>query len=341
MDYYQNNTNFSLSSQSVLNSSFIEAVFNLWGVPIGKNPNGQPTEITIADPATTASESVDISSTRRARRSSAVVPHESRCADRRRPAAQPSPSMVRPSLVRRPALATQRLRVTGRRLFISRRCLGFSRSTGRFSRRARRSQRGATSVYVLAATSSGNLDPSFNGTVRLAVQNGNGAQVGSGLAENAVDGVAEFSNVGISTPGNGYVLCARSVRANSGNSPPLDISGDQLAITTGPPSTVSVGSSYPIVVVAENGSGKVDSGFNGKVTVTLGAPSGGSQLVTLILNAVNGKASGKITFVKSGQFLLVATSNGVAEASCPIAVTTLPVVTGVSPATGFSLAAPR
>ncbi len=336
MDYYQNNTNFSLSSQSVLNSSFIEAVFNLWGVPIGKNPNGQPTEITIADPATTASESVDISSMRVGH---GEVPQwfltNLAALTEGDPPPNPLPPWSAPASSGGPPSQPSGSASPGGGFSSAAAVSASADQLVVFPAALDEASGAATSVYVLAATSSGNLDPSFNGTVRLAVQNGNGAQVGSGLAENAVDGVAEFSNVGISTPGNGYVLCARSVRANSGNSPPLDISGDQLAITTGPPSTVSVGSSYPIVVVAENGSGKVDSGFNGKVTVTLGAPSGGSQLVTLILNAVNGKASGKITFVKSGQFLLVATSNGVAEASCPIAVTTLPVVTGVSPATGL------
>ena len=55
-----------------------------------------------------------------------------------------------------------------------------------------------------------------------------------------------------------------------------------MAITTGPPSNVSVGSSYPIVVEAQDGSGNVDASFNGQVTVTVAYPFDDSQGTTVI-----------------------------------------------------------
>ena len=137
----------------------------------------------------------------------------------------------------------------------------------------------------------------------------------------------------ISKPGNGYILQASSATASSGGSPPVNVFTDQLVVTGGPPSNVSAGSSYPVVVVAEDGNGNLDSSFNGQVTVTVTDPSDDSQVTTVTLNALNGKASGVVTFAQSGDFILDATSDGVAETSYPVDVAPVSV-TGVDPTFG-------
>ena len=178
-----------------------------------------------------------------------------------------------------------------------------------------------TQVDVVAVNSAGNPDTSFNGSVTLALQNPNGAALGGILTENALEGVAEFTDVSVDTPGDGYVLQASSSGADSGSSPAFDVFMDQLAITTAPPGSVSVGSSFPIVVDAQNASGNVDASFNGQVTVTVADPFDDSQGTTATLSAVDGTASGTVTFTQPGEFILSATSDGVAEEFSSIDVT--------------------
>ena len=325
VDYYQHNDNFALSLRSVENSyCCMEAVFNLWG---------DPAEITIADPATTLSATFDISSF--------GVGHGEvplwfgtnlQVLTNGSPPPNPLPSSWLP-----PASWSSQS--------------GSSSPDGNspppdgssdsdqllvFPASLEDASGAASSVYVLAATPAGNLDPNFNGSVTLSLQDANGATLGGTVTENAVNGVAEFTNVSIGTPGDGYVLQASNSTADSGDSPPVDVSTDQLVVTTGPASIVSVGSSYPIVVEAEDGGGNLDSSFNGQVAVTVTDPSDDSVISTVTLNAVNGTASGAVTTTQSDAFILAATSDGVAEAVSPIDVTPV-IVTGVSPATGPSV----
>jgi hypothetical protein len=171
-----------------------------------------------------------------------------------------------------------------------------------------------TEVYVLAVNSAGNLDTSYDSPVTLAVQDANGVDTGDAITANAVGGVAEFANVSIAIPGNGYVFEASGGTADPGSSPQIDVYPDQLAIAAGPPNTVPVGSSYPIVIEAQDGTGQVDASFNGQLTVTVDDPFSSSQGTTISLDAVKGIAEGTVTLSQVGEFGLTATSDGVAEA---------------------------
>ncbi len=53
---------------------------------------------------------------------------------------------------------------------------------------------------------------------------------------------------------------------------------DQVALIAQPPASVIAGDSFGVVVAAENSQGGVDPGFNGKVTIALGANPGHSTL---------------------------------------------------------------
>jgi uncharacterized repeat protein (TIGR03803 family) len=293
-DFYQNNSNFGLSLASLKNSPW-EAAFNLWGVP---------SQISIADPSQTLSTSlgypINISSLGVGH---GEVPlwYLSNLASLTNGGPPPAPVPPWPGAAPPGGGGPDQLLVIPKALDVG------SGTPG--------------GAYVLAVTPAGNLDATFTGTVTLAVQNAAGALVGGSLTANAVNGVAEFTNVTIDTPGNGYVLQASSMGATAGSSPAIKVTGDQLAITTGPPSLAAVGSSYPIVVEAQNGMGAVDSTFNSPVTVTVGNPFDNSTVDTVTLTAMNGVASGTLTLTGPGQFLVSASSSGAAEAASPIQVT--------------------
>ena len=289
LDYYQTNSNFGLSIPA-LEQSPLEGVFNLWGVP------GQ---ITIVSPAMTPSSTIDISSLGVGHSevvswyltNLAVLTNGSPPPDPLPPwPAQNSPNNSPPPDT---GSGPDQLLVFPASL---------DEATG-----------SANDLYVVAVNSAGNPDPSFDGSVSIALQDGNGGVLGGTLTANAVDGFAEFTDVSFETPGDGYVLQASSDGVESGSSPPLDVFTDQLVITTGPPSNDSVGSSCSIVVNAEDGAGNLDPSFNGEVTVTLADPLGDSPGTTVTLNAVDGTASGTVTFTQPGELILTVKSDGVAE----------------------------
>jgi uncharacterized repeat protein (TIGR03803 family) len=293
-DFYQTNSNFGLSLASLKNSPW-EAAFNLWGVP---------SQITIADTSKTLSTSlgypVNISSLGVGH---GEVPlwYLANLGSLTNGGPPPAPVPPWPGGAPPGGGGPDQLLVIPKALDVG------SGTPG--------------GAYVLAVTPAGNLDATFTGAVTLAVQNPAGVLLGGSLMANAANGVAEFTNVTIDTPGNGYVLQASSMGATAGSSPAIKVTGDQLAITTGVPNIAAVGSSYPIVVEALNGTGAVDSTFNGPVTVTVGNPFDNSQVDTVTLTAMAGVASGTLTLTAPGQFLLTAASSGAAEAASPIQVT--------------------
>ena len=293
-DYYQRNSNFSLSVPALMNSVF-EAAFNLWG------DSGQ---ITIASPTTTLSSSINISSLGVGH---GEVPYWYLTNLAVLTNGSPPPNPVPPWPAQDPpggssspigAAGLDQLLVIPASL---------EAASG-----------AVTQVYVLAVSSAGNPDASFDGPITLSLQDSNGATLGGILTENAVNGVAEFTDVRVGMQSTGDVLQASGTGVDSGSSPPFNVVTDQLAITTGPPGSASVGSTYPIVVEAEDGAGNLDAGFNGQVTVALSYPFNDSPETTVTLNAVDGTASGTVTITQPGEFIVAATSDGVADAFIPL-----------------------
>ena len=71
-------------------------------------------------------------------------------------------------------------------------------------------------ITVTAEDSYGNVDTSFNGPITIALaSNPGGATLGGTLTATAVNGVATFSNLTISSAGNGYTLQATSTGLTS------------------------------------------------------------------------------------------------------------------------------
>jgi hypothetical protein len=160
----------------------------------------------------------------------------------------------------------------------------------------------------------GNIDTTYYGnvTVALAANPGN-ATLGGTLTVQAVNGVANFSGLTVSTTGVGYKLQATATALTTGTSATFNVS-DKLVVTTQPPSTVSAGSPFGLVVAAEDGQGNLDPSFSASVTVADNNVSGLGG--TLTVPAVSGIAtfSGLTQNVIGAQSLSV-TSNGLASVS--------------------------
>jgi hypothetical protein len=182
----------------------------------------------------------------------------------------------------------------------------------------------------------GNVDPNFSGGVTLALGTNPGSStLGGTLTVTASGGVASFHGLTLNNPGSGYTLLASSPGLTAGTSSPFNVTNDQLVITTPPPSSITAGSSFGLVVSVENGQGNVDTSFNGSVTVAPvsfcgpGATLGG----TLTVTAVNGVASfSGLTLNRAGSYALSVTSNGLpATSTNPFDVTATQLVVTAQP----------
>ena len=72
-------------------------------------------------------------------------------------------------------------------------------------------------------------------------------------------------------------------------------------VTSQPPSSITAGTPFNLTVTAEDGSGNLESSFNGSFTVTLVAgPSGGTLYGTLTVTASQGVATFGLTILKAG-----------------------------------------
>jgi uncharacterized repeat protein (TIGR03803 family) len=290
-DFFQNNPTSALSSAAIANSPFgIEQYANLWG---------DPDEINVSDPTATLNYTINVSSTGAGHSEVPLwyLTNLGLLAN-----GSPPPNPIPPWPAATPA-ANEMPAGSGPdpdQLLV-------------FPASLEVASGAASEVYVVAVNGAGNPDSRFNGSITLALQSADGATLGGSLTENAVDGVAVFTGVSVGALGDGYVLQATSSGAASGNSPAFDVLTDQLLVTSILPTSVPVGTSYPILVDAEDGSGNVDSGFNGQVTVTVTNPSDDSQVTIVTLDAVNGTASGTVSFSSPGEFIISATSDGVAE----------------------------
>ncbi len=163
----------------------------------------------------------------------------------------------------------------------------------------------------------GKVDTSFTGSVSLsdtystsypyiAILNGN-------LTVNAVAGVATFSGISqsynTSEVYSGFpdTFYARSDRLPTGVSNAFNLTLDRLIFTTQPPSSVSAGATFSVVVSAEDSLGNVDTSFDGNITIVDQYSfiySGSSFNGTLAVNAVAGVA----IFSNLSQSLLTAST---------------------------------
>ena len=172
------------------------------------------------------------------------------------------------------------------------------------------------SLTTYAVDPFGNVDSTFNGSVTLSLSMNPGGSLGGTLTATAVDGVATFSNLTINDPGSGYVIQAASSGLTAGTTLSIDVTIDELVVTTQPPSQVIAGGGFGLIVAAENGSGSVDTSFDGTVTLTLTDVSGNADDLagTTTVTAVNGVATfSSLEADEASYYTISANSNGLAQ----------------------------
>src|SRR5512134_1424488 len=188
----------------------------------------------------------------------------------------------------------------------------------------------APALRVTALDSRGNTATAFTGPVTLALgaNPGGGALVGTTTVA-AVAGVASFPGVSIAKTGIGYTLQATAAGLPVVASTPFTVdpaSAALLVFTVQPSSAVAGGMIAPAVqVTARDALGNTATGFNGPVTLALGANPGGASLAgDTTASAVAGVATfAGISLDKSGVgYTLQASAAGLAAvASAPFSVT--------------------
>ncbi len=187
----------------------------------------------------------------------------------------------------------------------------------------------AFGLTVQADNSSGNLDPSFNGTVTVALQNNpGGATLGGTLTVTASGGVATFSGLTLTKAASGYTLVVSNSSVNSATTSAITVTpaaATQLAITTQPPASVRVNSSFGLQASIEDAYGNVVTTASGSVSVAFASnPTGAKLGGTLTVTASSGVASfTNLTINKTGSgYTLQVSSSGLTSAtSNPIKVT--------------------
>ena len=187
----------------------------------------------------------------------------------------------------------------------------------------------AFGLTVQADNSSGNLDPSFNGTVTVALQNNpGGATLGGTLTVTASGGVATFSGLTVTKAASGYTLVVSSSSVNSPTTSAITVTpaaATQVAITTQPPASVRVNSSFGLQASIEDAYGNVVTTASGSVSVAFASnPTGAKLGGTLTVTASSGVASfNNLTINKTGSgYTLQVSSSGLTSAtSNPIKVT--------------------
>src|SRR5690349_12838896 len=176
----------------------------------------------------------------------------------------------------------------------------------------------APAVQVSVLDASGNLTPSFSGTVTVALGNNpGGSTLGGTTSIGALNGVATFTTLTLDKTSNGYWLSASATGLSTGTSASFNITpaaATQLVFGTEPGTTVAGHQFSPAVKVrAVDAFGNVATGFAGAIGIALGANPGSSTLGgTSPVTAASGVATFfDLTINKTGSgYTLIASASG-------------------------------
>ncbi len=129
------------------------------------------------------------------------------------------------------------------------------------------------------------------------------------------------TKVGTPTEANGIVSGAGQGNISLAQDFLVPAGGDPLVVTTQPPSSVTAGVPFGLVVTAKNASGQTNTSFNGSVTVS--SNSGGGLTGSTTVTAVNGVATfSGLTLTQAGTFSLTVSGGGLPPVvTQPITVT--------------------
>ena len=177
-------------------------------------------------------------------------------------------------------------------------------------------------LTVKVEDGAGNVATGFNGVVTLSLgTHSGGAALGGGFSMNAVNGVAVFTGLTLNKPGAGYTLQASgnglpSVSTTAFNATPA--APTHLVITTEPPASTTPGSSFGLVVKAEDASGNVDSSYTGAVFLSLSANPGKDVLhgVTQVTASAGTAVFGGLSLGQPARgYIIRASASGLAPAT--------------------------
>ena len=124
-------------------------------------------------------------------------------------------------------------------------------------------------VTVKAEDSFGDVDPTYSNPVTLTVEAGAGGNsVNLTQTLNAVAGQVTFSSLTLDKAANGLTIQITSGSLPAATTSPFNIvagAATQLALTTAPPSSVTEGQAFGLVVTAQDAFGNVDQTYSGNV----------------------------------------------------------------------------
>ena len=153
-------------------------------------------------------------------------------------------------------------------------------------------------LTVSAEDGSGNVDPTYTGTVTIALANNPGVAgttLGGTLTATAVHGVAVFSGLTLTSAASGYTFLLTSGGLIAATAGPLNVvaaAATKLSVTAQPPVSVPPANGFGLVVQAMDSFGNVDLTYNGPVTLTIATNAGNSTLGgTTTVAAVAGVAT--------------------------------------------------
>jgi hypothetical protein len=183
-------------------------------------------------------------------------------------------------------------------------------------------------LTVSAEDAFGNVAPTFNDGVTLALGVNPGGSTFAPVTATANQGVAAFTGLTLDKAGDGYTLQATADHLNSATSNPFDVvagAATKLVVTGPPPESITAGTPFGLTVSAEDDQGNVDPKFSGSVKLVLSNNPDGSAFGTLTLTAGQGVAAFTgLTLNKAGDgYTLQASSNGL-TATTTDPVTVLP-----------------
>ena len=194
-------------------------------------------------------------------------------------------------------------------------------------------------LLVAAVDQSGNLDPTFAGSVALDLVGNPGSPSLLGASTvSAGAGLATFSGLTLDKAAASYTLQALSnglAPATTGSIEVTPGAATQLVVTAQPPASLAAGAGFGLTVVAEDRFGELAPSYAGEVTLTLANAPGAATLGGPVTVAtVGGVATfAGLTLNPGGQgYTLHARSDGLIPATTSgITVNPAPVqVSGVS-----------
>ena len=168
----------------------------------------------------------------------------------------------------------------------------------------------------------GNLTPSFTSGVTIALETNPGSGTLNGtLTVNASAGLATFSGLTLDQAANGYTIQATTTGLSSVTTNTFDITpaaASQLVVTTQPPASNTAGSSFGLIISAEDLYGNLTPSFTSGVTIALKSnPGSGTLNGTLTINASAGVAtfSGLTIDQVANGYTIQATTTGLSSAT--------------------------